>query len=614
MNNFFSELSRRNVFRVAAAYVIVGWIVLQVVGLLAPSLGLPDWTLALIFVFLLSAFPVALFLTWAFEMTPDGVQKTAAPDAPAATGSQRTDFGLIAVAIVLIGVTVFVPRGPGPMPAPEEVVAEPTVEPPILVEAAPATSEASIAVLAFANMSGDPENEYFSDGISEEILNALAGIKSMRVAARTSAFSFKGKNEDIREIGKTLDVAHVLEGSVRRAGNRVRVTAQLINVSNGYHLWSSTYDRELTDIFAIQEEIALAITRALKIELNLEEEGLIAHQGTENIEAYNIYLKAKQVILIDELSGSLTAIDLYKQALALDPEFSDAWGELAMVYARSHVFQPFAHIEKDFEEAFTQALALNPDDPGGLAGKAYFTVITTHDWREAGELYRRAIEIDPSGWVVGLYTGYYLYPLGRNSETNAVYRKALRRDPLNSELRREFTFFNSFEGTPNEIALAQIDQLSGDMKSSTNAVCLKAKVLALLGRDAEARETLPQLTPEPAPWNLAICALAHFHLQDQQKYEALLAKLESPPANAYGYAQPLASVYAEAGEVEAWLDQMDKSLAIQEFGTSFVRGATAFLQFEGDHDRRYQKLLKAVRLDDASLAEMGMTWGGRANR
>lgn len=609
MNKFLTELSRRNVFRVAAAYVIVGWVVLQVVSVLMPALHLPGWMPSVAFTILLIGFPVAMLLTWGFEMTPQGVRKIEAVAGPSLPSSKMLDLGLLAIAGLLVAVTLLRPVGKlEEDKASGTSIGETAQSAEANLNAVAETPEASIAVLAFANMSGDPENEYFSDGISEEILNALAGIKSMRVAARTSAFSFKGKDIDIRVIGETLDVAHVLEGSVRRSGNSVRVTAQLNNAASGYHLWSKTYDRELTDIFAVQEEIALAITASLKIELNLEEKEAIARQGTDNIEAYSAYLKGRELRAATDFYVSLGAKAYFERAVELDPNYSDAWGALALGYAPATGYLSFPSFEAQLAEAFSTALRLNPDEPGGRAAKAFHTTVTTHDWARAGELYRRALETDHSGITTGLYILYYLYPLGKYSEAIELFRKTIRRDPLNHALRREFAINNSFEGLYNEFALEQLDLLTEAGETFAMIPCLKAVNLVLLDRRDEALENLEKAGPPKYPWDMFTCTQANYYLERIDRFNSLFAELKDRASNQIGYDLAVAFTYGMTGDFDSWFKTMNPLLGKGDFGPETAR---VTLHFFPDHisDPRYQKLLKAVRLDDASLAEMGMTWG-----
>ena len=265
MPALFSELKRRNVFRVGIAYAIVSWVLLQFTDVISPILDIPDWAPKLVFLLLALGFLPALIIAWAFELTPEGIKKEKDVDRStsiATTTRRKLDYviiGVLAVGIVILLVDKF---------------SQPTGSP------ASDATELSIAVLPFVNMSSDPEQEFFSDGITEEILNALAAVRQLKVAGRTSSFAFKGQNEDLRRIGDTLGVGHILEGSVRRSGSKVRIAAQLIQVDDGFHVWSDTYDRELTDIFAIQDEIAAAIIRQLKATLLVEGQQAIASQRT----------------------------------------------------------------------------------------------------------------------------------------------------------------------------------------------------------------------------------------------------------------------------------------------------------------------------------------------
>ena len=261
--SFFEELKRRNVVRVGVVYLIAAWLLAQVADLLLENFNAPDWVIQAILVVLIIGFPLALIFAWAFELTPEGLKKEKDVDRSQSitpvTG-RKLDRAIIVILVIALSYFIWESRVQHQhSEAPEQQA---------VVEPAPAEPSAkSIAVLPFVNMSSDPEQEYFSDGISEEILNSLAKIKELKVAGRTSSFAFKGQNQDLRQIGDTLGVEHILEGSVRKSGAQVRITAQLIQVDDGFHLWSETYDRELTDVFAIQDEIATAILKQLKAAL-----------------------------------------------------------------------------------------------------------------------------------------------------------------------------------------------------------------------------------------------------------------------------------------------------------------------------------------------------------
>ncbi|HET6593423.1 MAG TPA: hypothetical protein VFG48_10950, partial [Xanthomonadales bacterium] len=288
--SFLEELKRRNVVRVGVVYLITAWLLAQVADLLLENFNTPDWVIQAILVVLILGFPLALIFAWAFELTPEGLKKEKDVDRSQSitpvTG-RKLDRAIIVVLVVALGYFIWESRV-------QHQDAE-APEPQVAAEPAPdQAAQKSIAVLPFVNMSSDAEQEYFSDGISEEILNSLAKVKELKVAGRTSSFAFKGQNQDLRQIGDTLGVNHILEGSVRKAGAQVRITAQLIKVDDGFHLWSDTYDRELTDIFAIQDEIANAILVQLKAAL-LDQQSIASTRA--DTRAYDFYLLANQKAL-----------------------------------------------------------------------------------------------------------------------------------------------------------------------------------------------------------------------------------------------------------------------------------------------------------------------------
>jgi len=291
--SLIQELKRRNVFKVGAAYVVLTWLLAQATDVFLESFGAPDWVIKTVLMLLVIGFPLALFFAWAFELTPEGIKKEKDVDRSQSITTEtgrKLDFTIIAILLLALGYFSFDKFVQNP--ARDAEMAEAAAEAEAVQEAARPV-EKSIAVLPFVNMSDDAGNEYFSDGISEEILNSLAKIKQLKVAGRTSSFAFKGKNQDLRQIGETLGVEHILEGSVRKAGTKIRITAQLIQVEDGFHLWSEAYDRELTDVFAIQDEIATAILEQLKAQL-IGEDATPVTTARADTEAYELYLLAKQ--------------------------------------------------------------------------------------------------------------------------------------------------------------------------------------------------------------------------------------------------------------------------------------------------------------------------------
>ena len=327
--NYFEELKRRNVFRVGIAYGVAAWLLIQVTDTVFPRIGLPDSAVTLVIALLAIGFIPALIFAWAFEMTPEGIKKEAEVDRAESitpnTGKKldRVIIGIMAAVIVFLLVDRFVLNTGETRQKTEnpETSAQVTNE-----EDAPP----SVAVLPFVNMSGNADNEYFSDGLTETLLHMLAQLPELRVAARTSSFAFKGQQTSVTEIADSLGVAHILEGSVQRAGDRVRVTAQLIRAEDGFHVWSQNYDRTLEDIFAIQDEIATDVVTALDASLLGGES--ITSVATHNVDAYDLYLKALEQQAIFSYSSLAEADSLLKQSLAQDPDFIDAKLSLARNY------------------------------------------------------------------------------------------------------------------------------------------------------------------------------------------------------------------------------------------------------------------------------------------
>ncbi len=336
--SLFAELKRRNVVRVGLAYIVIGWVLAQIAEFAFENFGAPEWVLKTFVVAVLLGLPLALFFAWAFEMTPEGLKREEDVDrSNSITPSTGRKLDFVIIGVLAVALAYFaLDRG-------TEIELIDSPEGTVVVDASD-TEDAnnvsvdepivrSIAVLPFVNMSSDKEQEWFSDGLTEELLNALARTPDLLVAARTSSFKYKGSNEDIPTIAKALGVAHVLEGSVRRGGDQLRVTAQLIRASDGFHLWSQTYDRKPEDVIALQEEVAIKIATALKTALDPEALAKMMSSGTNSVPAYNAYLQGLAYGISTISTGDayefLSARDAFDKAVELDPEFSLAYWELA---------------------------------------------------------------------------------------------------------------------------------------------------------------------------------------------------------------------------------------------------------------------------------------------
>jgi TolB-like protein len=434
VSSIFQELKRRNVFRVGIAYAVIAWLLAEVAEFSTGTFGAPDWVLKTFTVFLLLGFPLALFFAWAFELTPEGIKREHEVDREksitARTG-RKLDFliiGVLAVMIVFLTYDKFVLD-----PARDAEMAK-TAPQAAADEQAVAESGKSIAVLPFVNMSADADNEYFSDGISEEILNALARVKELKVAGRTSSFAFRDKDQDLRTIGEALNVAHILEGSVRKSGNKLRITAQLIKVDDGFHLWSDTYDRELTDVFAIQDEIATAILEQLKAQLLDGAQTELAVQRTDT-EVYDLYLLARQRLYERKRLSIEAAAELLDKAIALDPGYAPAHAQrgVTFIFLRDDAYGtiPVEQAEAQARLYIDRALELDP----GLA-EAHAALGLYLNGRPGGgslkaipEL-QKALAINPnlidtSNWLHAAYVN-----TGQTAKGLKILEDILERDPL----------------------------------------------------------------------------------------------------------------------------------------------------------------------------------------
>lgn len=440
--SLLAELKRRNVIRVALFYIVSAWLVLQVAETVLPLFEVPDSVLRGLVILLALGFVPALVFAWVFEWTPDGIRLESAAREPGSTeriSSNKLNWATLVIALLAIGFLVVdrtLLESPPPAPAAVQPSAA-TVD----ATAAPAVRSASIAVLPFADLSPAGDQEYFSDGIAEEILNALTRVDGLDVASRTSAFQFKGREIGIPEIARTLGVRHVLEGSVRKAGDSLRITAQLIDASNDRHLWSQTFNRPLTaeNVFAIQDEIATAIVAALVDSLGIRIGGhpRLA-QATDNLGAYDLYLRARA--LFQARRDLDVADDLLRRALEQDPEFVKAWElraamQMVMVGYGYTTRPPAEHDRLGLAYA-EQALARDPDSAMALAARANIRFLSTFAGRDRHDIapsvrdLERSISIDPHGTSARNWLGMIISAAGRMDEALATFSGCVDIDPL----------------------------------------------------------------------------------------------------------------------------------------------------------------------------------------
>ena len=437
--SLFAELKRRNVFKVAIAYGITSWVIAQMAGLAADSFLAPDWVMKMFITILLLGFPVALVMAWAYEMTPQGLRHENGADTGQST-SQTTSKLDRTIIIALVAALAYIAYDKLVIdPNRDAVMLESAMQQSAAVTPEPASIESpleanklSIAVLPFTNISSDPEQEYFSDGITEEILNRLARNRELQVAARTSVFSFKGHDQDIRQIGEMLSVGTILEGSVRKDGEYIRITAQLIRTSDGFNLWSESYDRKLENIFAIQDDIASQIAAALQISLGITTKQPSHSEKLFNPESYDLYLQARTQHR--QRVGLLEAMELFQKALDIDPQFAPAWAGLAHTYndIQSSVpkeeLERFGDLNAKSMVAAKKALELNPSLSTALHAMAN-SQRRRLEWASAQEYYETALKHDPASADVMEDYAYLLLNSLQLKASKRVIDRMLALDP-----------------------------------------------------------------------------------------------------------------------------------------------------------------------------------------
>jgi TolB-like protein/Tfp pilus assembly protein PilF len=479
-NSLITELKRRNVIKVCIAYLVLAWVIIQVTQAAVPALHLPEWINTAVFFFGLIGFPFVIFASWVFEITPDGVKKESdiAPENSVASHTGRKlDFFIIFLLVVGLGYFIYESRFDDTR---QLTTNSSDVKTPIKL--AP-----SIAVLPFEDMSGESDQEYFGDGIAEELLNVLAKTEGLRVAARTSSFKFKGNIADITEIGKALNVKTILEGSIRKSGNQIRVTAQLINVEDGYHLWSETYDRELKNIFKVQDEISQAIVDKLKLKLDLKQ----SHSKETNIEAYELYLKGRKSAREPQKDTLLIALDYYQQAIAIDPNYAKAYAGIASAwiwledYGGFSATEAFPLIEKNARTALT----LDSSEAEALMAMGLIYKRIYDDALAARFFFEQAIKINPSHVEIYTHFADVLLTLDQYEESIKQRKKAVELDPLSTFYRGRLINAQIFRNKLPE-AKEGLDELFAIDPNDDYGLEELANLFFLEGKIAEAIPTL----------------------------------------------------------------------------------------------------------------------------
>jgi len=566
----YSELKRRRVFRALVGYGIAAFAVLQIIEPVVHGMHWPDAVVSYVVVALAVGFPIVVTLAWIFDVGAAGIERT--PPSASVRGPRLTlvlvGIGLLAAAPGLIW--YFAVRG----------------RPRAVAAVAP-----SIAVLPFADMSPAKDQEYFSDGVAEEILDALAQVEGLRVAGRTSSFSFKGKSEDLRSIGEKLNVGTILEGSVRKEGNQVRITAQLVNATDGFHLWSETYNRELTGVFAAQDEISRAVVDALKLRLMPAQQ---PRRRTANPEVYNEYLLGKQFFHRLTLDNYRRAAAAFERALALDPGFAPAWAGLGMAtFWVADVADTTAQISAGYERALAaaeKAVALDPGQVDGYAARGFLRSAIRWDWEGARSDFERALALNPG--VAENHQRHavaVLAPLGRLRDAIREAQKATELDPLSAIAWSSLGRLYWIDGQlgPAQAALERSLRILPEQNYAASNLAI---TLLLQKRPLEALAAAELSTHDLFRTSGKAMALHDLGRTD----EARRLAEEMVTRWADGGAFQIAETYAWFGDRERAFQWLDRAYAQHDSGLPYLRSDALLRSLHGDP--RFAALLRNMKL------------------
>jgi len=541
-DSLFTELKQRNVFKVGTAYLVVSWLLIQIVDTVVPHMTLPEWIPGFVIIALMVGFPIALILAWVFEITAEGIKKESEVKRDESTTSQtgrKLDF--IIIGLMAIALTYFIYESRFTTGKEELAKEQSSSTKPTELQA----SDLSIAVLAFADMSPNKDQEYFSDGIAEELLNLLAKLPKLRVAGRTSAFSYKNKDIKIAQIGEELNVAHVLEGSVRKAGNTLRITVQLIDARTDTHLWSETYDRPLDDIFAIQDEIAGKVVAELRLEIL----GEMPKVQKIDDEAYILYLQARHLANQTSKESVAKAIELYKAVLEIEPSHAPSWTWLAAEIHnyRPYDARPFEEVDQEEQDALNKALVADPNYPevySVLGTRA----VSENDLGSAIKHYTRAMELGPKNLDVirHISSAFLGDALGRYDEAIEGLKYVLARDQLNVKLLANLGVrYMAYQNWGEAIKYSQrVLRLSPD----AGAIHFRMGYAYFEMGNVEA--ALAEFAQERIEFvSLAGKAVAYHALGRQAEFDNVMIEFKKHPS-AKDSPTILAMVYAETGDIE----------------------------------------------------------------
>ena len=579
--SLFHELKHRNVFRVAIGYIVSSWLLVQVADLVLENIGAPDWVMQTIMLVMVLGFPVVVFFSWAYEVTPEGIKRESEVDRSQSithiTG-HKLDRAIIAVLVIALAYFAFDKFVLGPQRQAElgEGMNHAATEQVGVPADAPAEPDNSIAVLPFVNMSSDEEQEYFSEGLSEEVLNLLSRIPELNVAARTSSFSYKDKDLAIPEIASRLKVAHVLEGSVRKHGDQLRITAQLVRAENGYQLWSGTYDRQLDNVFQIQEDIASAVVDALRINLLGETPKV---RKTDPV-AYQLFLEGqylKRQISMDSLHK---AVEAFKRAVEIDPSYAPAWAELADTYiwlGGSEKYSP-EELTQLSDQAIQAAISADPDYAFAYYVRGISFFFRKTKFKQGIEDFQHALELDPDNAFLVAAIGKGAFLTGNFDLAIAQYQKALAMEPVVPE-------FHFFLGSAY-LSSGRLDDAEASFRK-----------LYSLSPSSFGREELWETLFLKGEFESALAefdtnftrAVTHFASGNLAQADEALFELIAD-----GDAYSIARVYGYRGEADKAFEWLNRMLENKNYRPPFILTEVAFQSMYSDE--RWPRILEQLGL------------------
>jgi len=602
-----TELKRRKVYRVALVYAGVGWVLLEFADVAFPRLGLPDWTVNFVLALILFGFPIAIVFAWIFDLSAQGVVRTE-PISPEVhhrfSLTSIVEFAVICVLVVTVGY-LYVDRLAlqSRLVAPESAdtgksgAGQPVVPNPEQYRA--------IAVLPFADMSEAQDQDWFAEGIAEELLIALSQVEQLSVMARTSSFAFKDTDKTIAEIADLLGVQAVLEGSVRRSGDRVRITAQLIDAKSGYHLWSGSYEREITDIFQLQDELAKGIVNTLRVELGISPATPLVPEQTLSPEAYNWFLRGRAMHDWANAQSSALAISYFEKAVAADPDYAMAWGYLAYAQIMSMIWQSFEVASSAAIPAYERALALDPEQSEALTAKGLVIQLLEHDWEASGKLYQRAMGARGNPNAMGVYAIFYLQHIDEEERAIQLYLEAEKRDPLHAGYKANLANLYVWNGYTEAAARKAREAL--ELKPQ-HLFALMALIDAYTaaGNYSGVQHMLEKLPSalQQDPRISARIALYYVSQGDYVKARKIYRDLLELEFSLLSQGAAVTVILAvNLGEVEKAIDLMENAVDHNSWNQFWTASVLRHNDAIKDHPR-YLALLKRMGLDDDSVAEL----------